>query len=1716
MFNFNSIIRRTKICTLLLTFLFLSLSNSSVINAQGFSWLNNVSGGNTNEFILTKSIVSDSLGYSYITGTFFDGAVIDTCVLNSQGEEDIFIAKLDPNGNLIWVNTVGGQGKDISYDIEIDKQGGLYFCGVYTDTAFFDTISVTGSTQNQLGINFLAKYDTSGAIQWIKKGAQTFVYEFKSYDEGKINYKDGYLYYAASNFLYPGNTVSQQSFDSFLLPGITIGLPTNGTVQNSFILKTNPSGVNSWIRPIAANPSNTASSGVLVADMDIKTNGHVVMQCFYSNNIVVDTASFTGSPPLSIYKTNSCVIIELDSSSFFYNSSPVLPSVGIYGFGSNGSFGLGVDASNDVIYILNSISSYNIAGTPIASGTIFLVKLDSSLNPILANEITSNNNETIFNAFEVKDDQVLFGGTLSGNLNIGSATYFRSRECVFISIDTSLVSINWFASTTSDYSFSLGSFLFNYNVFGCDIGDDGATYFTGKTGLVPMGFGDYSSNANSINNGFATKIIACEPTLSMITPVNPVICGTGSSITLNANYNSDLNLKWFYEGLVQNGSIGNTFVTANTGSYFIEIDSMGCKDTSNTVDVVFSSLPNVSTPANTITICSDGGIVPLVGGLPSGGIWSGFGVLNDTLFDPSVVAAGPTLLTYTYTNLLGCSASDVQIANVVPPPSLLLSNTLPSFCEADPAYSLNSIVFPGGGTYSGPGVNNNTFNPDSAGVGTHLVSYNYGDATGCFATTTFLLTVSAAPLLNFPAINPVCETTFAIPLNTAQPTGGTYEGPFVISNNFYPFLSGAGSFPVAYSLTQNGCTVSDTQRVTVESISQAVLNNPGDYCVNAAIDTLSVGVPIGGGYQINGTNSTIVDPAILGIGTYTLKYQYTNSCGTSIDSQTFEINALPVTSISGFGPLCENSTNVVLNTGTPSGGVYSGSGVSVNTFIPSVVGPGMVYTFYSYTDNNGCSAIDSVLTTINTSPVATATIDSLYCVNQGPYNLSANPVGGSWNGSGVSGNIFSPNTAGIGFQNLQYVVINSFGCIDTFTQNVEVKNLPNVNLFPLSPICNSNSNAVPLSGGSPAGGMYSGVGVTNGFFNPGLTGSGFFTVSYSYTDVFGCTASANQNLTVDTNNTNLTQSDFQSICISVDSISLSGGSPLGGFYSGVTVINDMFYPADAGTGNFDITYSFTGQNSCIATIIKSITVDSLPIVSLPPFSDVCLSDSVVALTGGQPAGGIYTGTGISAGFFTPELSNVGNVFVEYSYTDANGCSETAYNNLMVLNLPVVSLNSVAVCEGTAPVNLNTGLPLGGVYNGPGILAGLFNPAASGVGTHLMTYSYTDSNGCSAFDTSFTLVNALPVLNLSLPDQTCINASPFVLSSGFPFGGVYNGSAVSGISFDPYIAGLGTSLITYTYVDSNNCVNSIFDSVFVNALPLLSITADSSVCEGDTANILASGAISFLWNTADTSAAISVSPSASSFYFVSAIDSNGCSAEDSVLVRVDTLSLSINTIDANCNGDLGLAYANVAGNGLNYFYNWSNGITSDSISAFAGFYCLTVTDNNGCIKINCSNIIEPNLLFASVSDNGNGIATATAVGGTVQTAYNYLWSDGQMTAVASGLQPGISCVTITDDNACVDTACISLLLTDDNLSDLEFNDISIYPNPTSKILFIDLKNLMDKDGLTLTVYDLLGRILERRTIEEEVEKIDLEQVSSGVYLIYIRGEQREFIQRVIKE
>ncbi|MCB0854588.1 MAG: SBBP repeat-containing protein [Bacteroidetes bacterium] len=111
------------------------------LNSEGnFSWVSGVGGENGSE--RSYSIVVDEEGNSYTIGYFSD-----TLAFNSQsgqepiipvGSDDIFVQKLDPAGNLLWVKAMGGQMRDIGFDIAVDKQGYIYTTGIFYDTVDFD------------------------------------------------------------------------------------------------------------------------------------------------------------------------------------------------------------------------------------------------------------------------------------------------------------------------------------------------------------------------------------------------------------------------------------------------------------------------------------------------------------------------------------------------------------------------------------------------------------------------------------------------------------------------------------------------------------------------------------------------------------------------------------------------------------------------------------------------------------------------------------------------------------------------------------------------------------------------------------------------------------------------------------------------------------------------------------------------------------------------------------------------------------------------------------------------------------------------------------------------------------------------------------------------------------------------------------------------------------------------------------------------------------------------------------------------------------------------------------------------------------------------------------------------------------------------------------------------------------------------------------------
>jgi len=154
------------------------------------------------------------------------------------------------------------------------------------------------------------------------------------------------------------------------------------------------------------------------------------------------------------------------------------------------------------------------------------------------------------------------------------------------------------------------------------------------------------------------------------------------------------------------------------------------------------------------------------------------------------------------------------------------------------------------------------------------------------------------------------------------------------------------------------------------------------------------------------------------------------------------------------------------------------------------------------------------------------------------------------------------------------------------------------------------------------------------------------------------------------------------------------------------------------------------QNGCTANAQQQVTVNPLPSVSLQPIAALCANASAVALTGGSPAGGSYTVNGTPATSFDPSQTGSGTQTVAYTYTDGNGCSNTATRSVTVNAVPSVSLSGLntAYLPTDAPVQLN-GSPTGGVFNGTGVSNGQFDPAAAGLGTHSVQYVVVGANGC---------------------------------------------------------------------------------------------------------------------------------------------------------------------------------------------------------------------------------------------------------------------------------------------------------------------------------------------------------------------------------------------------
>jgi len=112
------------------------------------------------------SIAVDDNGNSYITGDFKEGATFGTTTLTSSGDSDIFVAKLNSNGNWLWAKQAGGTSYDYSHSIAVDANGNSYVTGYFEGSANFGTTTLTSSGYIDI---FVAKLDSNGNWLWAKQ-----------------------------------------------------------------------------------------------------------------------------------------------------------------------------------------------------------------------------------------------------------------------------------------------------------------------------------------------------------------------------------------------------------------------------------------------------------------------------------------------------------------------------------------------------------------------------------------------------------------------------------------------------------------------------------------------------------------------------------------------------------------------------------------------------------------------------------------------------------------------------------------------------------------------------------------------------------------------------------------------------------------------------------------------------------------------------------------------------------------------------------------------------------------------------------------------------------------------------------------------------------------------------------------------------------------------------------------------------------------------------------------------------------------------------------------------------------------------------------------------------------------------------------------------------------------------------------------------------------
>ncbi|MBK6526825.1 MAG: hypothetical protein IPG07_15485 [Crocinitomicaceae bacterium] len=292
-------------------------------------------------------------------------------------------------------------------------------------------------------------------------------------------------------------------------------------------------------------------------------------------------------------------------------------------------------------------------------------------------------------------------------------------------------------------------------------------------------------------------------------------------------------------------------------------------------------------------------------------------------------------------------------------------------CTTDSPVALNAAD--AGGTWSGTGVTGSTFNPAAAGIGNHTITYTIAGL--CGSSDTEVISVSDGFDATINPVAAICSEDAPITL-TGTDAGGTWSGTGITNastGQFDPIAAGAGSHVITYTFSGT-CGDVDTETIVVTQQTDATISATSELCSNSSAINLSAaetgGLWSGTGIT-DGVNGTF-DPSNSGVGSFTISYTISGTCGDS-DTETILVSQLADPTINSIADFCSEDVPVNL-TAANTGGTWSGTGItntSTGMFNPLIAGAGS--HVITYLIGGVCGGSDTETITVNQQSDATIT-----------------------------------------------------------------------------------------------------------------------------------------------------------------------------------------------------------------------------------------------------------------------------------------------------------------------------------------------------------------------------------------------------------------------------------------------------------------------------------------------------------------------------------------------------------------------------------------------------------------------------------------------------------------------------------------------------------------------------------------------------------------------